>query len=66
MPNARVQARRRASADVAWNPLLGRLLRVVAHGFKVVAIKIDNEGTVVVGMVYLSDSRWPIVFSPGF
>ena len=25
-PNARVQARRRASADVAWNPLLGHYL----------------------------------------
>lgn len=32
--NARVQARRRVSADVAWNPLLGmRAIALITHAW---------------------------------
>jgi hypothetical protein len=37
----------------------------MAHDFNIVAIEIDNEGAVVVGMIDLPDPRWPIVFPSG-
>jgi hypothetical protein len=38
-------------------------LGVVAHGFVVVTVGPDDEGTVVVRVVLRSDSRWAIVFA---
>ena len=42
------------------------MLRRVANGFDVVAVRIDHEGRVVVGVVLRAQARRPVVLRSGF